>query len=180
MVIKKEDRPTALGTVRIVPMHRRHLRAVVRIERSVYPRAWTTALFLSELAQRKSRRYRVAASGLEVVGYAGLMMVEDEGHVNTLTVAPELQHRGIGTLLLADCARGAIERGARSLTLEVRTGNANAQALYRRFGFAPVGIRRNYYPETGEDAIVMWVHDVDTPAYAAKLHRIESRVLGRS
>ncbi|HVC70218.1 MAG TPA: ribosomal protein S18-alanine N-acetyltransferase [Acidimicrobiales bacterium] len=164
------------GAVRIGPLRRRHLRAVVRIEEDAYPRPWSANLFLSELAQRSSRRYIVGSIGPLVVGYAGLMIVEDEGHVTTLTVDPGWHHRGIGTVLLLDLARAAPGLGVKHLTLEVRVGNDPAQALYRRFGFAPVGVRKNYYAETGEDAIIMWVHDVDTADYAARLASIEAHL----
>jgi ribosomal-protein-alanine N-acetyltransferase len=164
------------GAVRIGPFRRRHLRSVVRIEEDAYPRPWSATLFLSELAQRSSRRYTVGTIGPLVVGYAGLMLVEDEGHVTTLTVDPAWHHRGIGTVLLADLARAAPPLGARHLTLEVRVGNTAAQALYHRFGFAPVGVRKNYYAETGEDAIVMWVRDIDSVAYAERLAAIEARL----
>jgi ribosomal-protein-alanine N-acetyltransferase len=164
------------GAVRIAPFRRRHLRSVVRIEEAAYPKPWSASLFLSELAQRATRRYTVANIGPLVVGYAGLMMVEDEGHVTTLTVDPAWHHRGIGTVLLGDIARAALPLGVRHMTLEVRVGNAPAQALYHRFGFAPVGVRKNYYPETGEDAIIMWVRDIDTPDYAERLASIDARL----
>ena len=169
-------RDDVLGAVRVVPMRRRHLRSVIRIEDACYPRPWSSTLFLSELAQRTSRRYTAATIGPMLVGYAGLMLVQDEGHVTTLTVDPDWHRLGIGTLLLLDLARAAPRLGARHLTLEVRTGNAPAQVLYRSFGFAPAGVRRNYYAETGEDAIVMWVHDIDTEGYAARLAAIEARL----
>jgi ribosomal-protein-alanine N-acetyltransferase len=70
--------------------------------------------------------------------------------------------------------RVALELGSRHLTLEVRVGNEPAIALYRRFGMAPVGVRRNYYPETGEDALVMWVRDIDSPTYDQRLAAIEA------
>ena len=169
-------RDDVVGALRIVPMRRRHLRSVVRIEEECYPRPWSATLFLSELAQRTSRRYTVATIGPMLIGYAGLMQVEDEGHVTTLTVDPTWHRHGVGPLLLLDLARAAPGLGARHLTLEVRAGNAPAQVLYRRFGFAPAGVRRNYYVETGEDAIVMWVHDIDTEEYAQRLALIEARV----
>lgn len=162
-----------VDAVRLAPMKRRHLRAVVRIEEDAYPQPWSATLFLSELAQRSSRRYMVATLGPMVVGFAGLMIVGDEGHVTTMTVDPAWHRHGIGTLLLLDLAGAAPGHGIRHLTLEVRVGNDAAQGLYRRFGFAPVGVRRNYYAETGEDAIVMWVRDIDTPEYSARLAAIE-------
>ena len=86
-----------------------------------------------------------------MVGYFGLMFVDDEAHLTTVAVTPEHQHRGLGTALLAAAAGIARDHGARHLTLEV-AGNERAQALYRRFGFAPVGVRKGYYQLTGEDA----------------------------
>jgi ribosomal-protein-alanine N-acetyltransferase len=171
---------SVLGAVRLSLLRRRHLRAVVRIEEECYPRPWSATLFLSEIAQRTSRRYTVATIGPLVVGYCGLMMVGEDGHVTTVTVDPAWHHRGIGTVMLLDVARAAPARGIRHLTLEVRVSNAPAQVLYRRFGFAPVGVRRNYYAETGEDAIVMWVRDIDSDAYTRRLARIDAQVRSRA
>jgi ribosomal-protein-alanine N-acetyltransferase len=153
----------------IGPMRRRHLRGVLRIEQQVYPRPWSMGLFMSELGYRGSRVYITARVGSTVVGYGGLMLVADDGHVTTLAVDPRWHRHRIGTRLLLTLARAAIERGARNLTLEVRVGNDAAQALYRAFGFAPAGIRKGYYAETGEDALIMWANDVDTPEYAHRL-----------
>lgn len=164
--------------VHIVPMRRRHLRAVLRIEAKVYPRPWSLSLFMSELALRASRAYYVARVGGAVVGYAGLMLTGDDGHVTTIAVDPAWHRRKIGTRLLVHLARQARRRGARNLTLEVRMSNAAAQAMYRQFGFQPAGIRKNYYAETNEDALVMWAHDIDTDAYAARLARIEAQIPG--
>lgn len=165
-------------TVVISPMRRRHVRAVLRIEEQVYPRPWTSALFLSELALRSSRAYFVARVGRQIVGYAGVMISFEDAHVTTVAVDPAWQRRGIATRLLVALARESLVRGAQHLTLEVRMSNKGAQALYRRFGFAPVGVRKNYYPETNEDALVMWVHDIDSPEYARLLAGMEARVPG--
>src|SRR5271169_4537096 len=133
------------GAVRIVALRRRHLRSVVQIEEANYPRPWSSTIFLSEIAQRRSRRYTVATIGPLVVGFCGLMTVAEDGHITTLTVDPAWHRRSIGTVLLLDQASAAPAHGVRHLTLEVRASNDPAQALYRRFGFAPVGVRRNYY-----------------------------------
>ena len=170
--MKLQDAPT----VELVAMRRRHLRAVLRIEQQVYPRPWSTSLFLSELALRSTRAYVVARVGRDVVGYAGLMMTLDDGHVTTIAVDPEWHQNKIGTRLLLWLAREGVARGAKSLTLEVRVTNRAAQDLYRKFGFVPVGVRKNYYQEVNEDAIVMWAHDVDEPAYAELLDSIERQL----
>jgi [ribosomal protein S18]-alanine N-acetyltransferase len=136
--------------VTIGPMRRRHLRAVLRIEQQVYPRPWSMGMFMSELGIRGSRIYLVA-----------------------------VWHRHkLGTRLLHALATSAVQRGAKNLTLEVRTSNHAAQSLYRAFGFAPAGIRKGYYVETKEDAIVMWANDVDTPEYARRLDDLAAAVPG--
>jgi ribosomal-protein-alanine N-acetyltransferase len=166
--------------VHLVPMRRRHLRAVLRIESQVYPRPWSLALFMSELGLRTSRVYTVARVRGVVVGYAGLMFTGEDAHVTTIAVDPTWHRHKIGSRLMAYMARVGAERGARHLTLEVRVSNLGAQAMYRRFGFRPAGIRKNYYVETNEDAIVMWADDIDSEAYAARLAEIESAIPGRT
>jgi len=159
-------------------MRRRHLRSVLRIEAQVYPRPWTLSLFMSELALRTTRAYYVARVGGLVVGYSGLMLSGEDAHVTTLAVDPAWHRHKIGTRMLANLVRQAGERGSRHLTLEVRISNEPAQAMYRKFGFRPAGIRKNYYAETNEDALVMWADDIDAPAYTERLANIEASVPG--
>jgi ribosomal-protein-alanine N-acetyltransferase len=161
--------------VEIIPMRRRHLRAVTRIEAQVYPRPWSHSLFVSELALRSTRAYFVAKVGRDVVGYAGLMMSMTDGHVTTIAVDPAWHRHGIGMRLLLALAHEAIERGATALTLEVRLSNKGAQEMYKRFGFTPVGVRKGYYADTGEDALVMWAYEVSEPPYRRLLEGLERR-----
>lgn len=170
--------PTGLA-VALSPMRRRHLREVLAIEAQVYPRPWSARLFEDEL-DRSNRVYLVARVGPTVVGYAGLLMIADDGHVATVAVDPAWQRRGIAVRLLAELVRGAIRLGANQLTLEVRVSNTGAQELYRRFGFAPAGARKAYYADNGEDAFVMWAHDVTTPEYEQRLRDLEGAVPGSS
>jgi [ribosomal protein S18]-alanine N-acetyltransferase len=160
----------------IVPMRRKHVRDVISIERRVYPRPWSAALFFSEISQRKTRHYVVALVRKEVAGYGGLMVHEDEGHITTIAVAPEVQHAGIGTRLMLDLMEEARNRHARTVALEVRVANWPAQRLYSWFGFRPVGVRKNYYAETGEDALVMWVDEVGGEEIESRLTRIRDAI----
>jgi [ribosomal protein S18]-alanine N-acetyltransferase len=155
--------------LRIEPMKRRHVRSVVAIEDRIFTRPWSAALYYSELAQPSTRRYFVAVVDGEVIGYIGCMLVVGEGHITTVGVAPEWHRRSIGMRLMLHLVRDVRALGATALTLEVRVTNTGAQELYRRFGFAPAGIRKNYYADVNEDAIVMWAHDVETDEYAARL-----------
>ncbi len=164
--------------VHVVPMRRRHLRSVLRVEAQVYPRPWTLGLFLSELALHTSRCYVVARVDGAVVGYGGLMFACDDAHVTTIAVDPAWHRNKIGTRLLATLAREAIRAGMRNLTLEVRVSNTAAQAMYQKFGFTAAGVRKNYYLESNEDALVMWAERIDEAAYARRLVAIEATLPG--
>ncbi len=161
----------------IEPMQRRHLRDAMPIEQRAYPTSWSRTVFESELDQVKngSRCYLAARAGKRVVGYAGLWFVDhpdgDEAHVTNVVVDPTRRREGIATRLLVALAEAAIERGCAAWTLEVRSSSDGALELYRRFGFAPAGVRKRYY-ENNEDAIVMWCHDIHTPEYADRLRAL--------
>jgi [ribosomal protein S18]-alanine N-acetyltransferase len=165
---------TGSPLVVITPMRRRHLRAVLRIEARSQPRGWSLGLFLGELARPEGRSYIVAKVDGQVVGFAGMLFIGDEGHLATISVDPSWRGHGVAARMMTVLCRQAIEGGATALTLEVRAGNDVAKSLYRRFGFAPAGVRREYYKESGEDALVMWAYDVDAPAYAERLGSIEA------
>ena len=158
--------------IEITRMRRRHLRGIMAIERQVYPRPWSPSLFVSEMTTGRNRAYLVALAGRAVIGYAGLISYGDEAHVTTIAVDPEFQRLKIGTRLLFELVREALELGARAVSLEVRVTNWGAQRLYGRFGFRPVGVRRNYYQETNEDALVMWTDNIRTREYHEQLERV--------
>jgi ribosomal-protein-alanine N-acetyltransferase len=162
--------------IEVLPMRRRHLKGVIAIERRIFPSPWSLGLYLSEISQPTTRAYYVAVVGPEVVGYAGMMMVVGEAHVTNIGVAPEWQRHGVGRRLLLQLAREARQRSAQHLTLEVRVSNVGAQALYHEFGFVPAGVRKNYYSEVNEDALIMWAHDIDTDGYGLRLDGIEARL----
>ncbi|MGK2930172.1 MAG: ribosomal protein S18-alanine N-acetyltransferase [Acidimicrobiales bacterium] len=183
-------RAAGRAQIRVEPMRRRHLRGVLRIEQDVNPRPWSLSLFLSELRYQDSRIYVVARAGIDIVGYAGVMLVAGDGHITNIGVNDAHRRHGVATRMMLVLARRALAEGAEALTLEVRMSNTGAQELYRRFGFAPAGVRKNYYPPSAnpppasgpqtteapdgnEDALIMWANDIDTPEYRARLFDIE-------
>ncbi len=153
-------------------MKRRHLRGVMAIERQVYPRPWSPNLFLSEMAETRNRCYLVARIDREVVGYGGLIGYGEEAHVTNIAVDPLHHRQKIGTRLLHDLIQNAILLGADAVSLEVRVSNWGAQRLYGRFGFRPVGVRKNYYQEINEDALIMWVDGIRSDEYQARLRAL--------
>jgi ribosomal-protein-alanine N-acetyltransferase len=158
----------------IAQMRRAHIRSIMPIEQQVYPRPWTAQVFVEELEQMRSgkRHYLVGTIADQLVGYGGLLYVEQDAHVTNIAVHPMWRSRGIATELLLDLAWEANRRGCAAMTLEVRNTNTSAQKLYQRFGFVPAGVRKKYY-ENRDDAIVMWCTDVQQQEFAARLQQIE-------
>lgn len=137
------------------------LEEVATLEMANQPSPWSERTLRDELAT-ENRTYLVA--GDETIhGFAGLMVVGDEAHVTNLLVHPDHRGRGIGRSLMVALIEAALERGARHLTLEVRTRNEAARKLYSRMGLAPVGVRPRYYGD--DDALILWAHDIDRPEY---------------
>ena len=156
----------------VTHMRRRHLRGVMAIERQAYVRPWSPNLFVAEMTEPTNRSYLVAKLDREVVGYAGMICYGDEAHITNIAIDPMHQGRRIGSRLLYEQVVRAIDMGTFAVSLEVRVTNWRAQRLYARFGFHPVGIRRNYYAELQEDALIMWTDDVRTEEYRQRMATI--------
>jgi ribosomal-protein-alanine N-acetyltransferase len=114
-----------------------------------------------------------------IVGYAGIWVMTDEAHVTTIASHPEMRGRGVGELLLVSLIHRATEIGARWMTLEVRASNAVAQNLYRKYTFKEMGMRRRYYSDNGEDALVMWTDALDSDSFGEALERNERKLVAR-
>ena len=175
---KRRDAPKPIDDLELTRMRRRHLRRVLAIESRVYPRPWSTTLFLSEMAQRSTRSYIVARHEGIVIGYAGMMFTGREAHVTNIAVDPDFHGRKVGTRLLLALCTEAIAKGAGTLSLEVRVSNVNAQAMYAKFGFSVTGVRKGYYVETNEDALVMVVDDARSTDYRLRLRAIREEIEG--
>lgn len=164
--------PEPLLRVDLARMRRRHLRSILKIEARVYPRPWSGSLFLSEMAQKSTRSYIVARLNGEVVGYAGMMFTGPESHVTNIAVDPDYHSSKIGSRMLLHLCTEAVARGADTISLEVRVSNDKAQAMYEKFGFSIVSIRRGYYIETNEDAYVMIVDDARSNEFRRRLEAV--------
>ena len=133
------------------------LTAIETIERASYPTPWSRSMFASELAKPSSISLGAfAADGDELVGYLIISRYVDAWHVMNVAVAPTYRRRGIAIALLERLFELTAGDGRRGYTLEVRVSNAAAIRLYERLGFKERGIRRGYYTDNREDAIIMW------------------------
>ena len=144
------------------------LDAVAALEAEVSDRPWSRQLFADELLVHHAQRHWLVAEQRlpqpAILGFGGMMYSLEDAHLMNVAVQPECQRSGVGRRLVANLVLEALERGARNLTLEVRVSNTSAIALYRRFRLAPVGSRPGYYPD-GEDALILWAHDIDRADY---------------
>jgi ribosomal-protein-alanine N-acetyltransferase len=156
------------GTWKIRPAERRDIGELLAIEEAQFPEPWTRQILLDEIENAETRRYTVATEKHRIVGYLGVMFVLDELHVNTIGTLPREEGRGIATSLLNDAWADARERGIRRATLEVAVSNQRAIDLYYRYGFRPVGVRKNYYEKSNEDALILWADLASEPLEAPR------------
>jgi ribosomal-protein-alanine N-acetyltransferase len=117
---------------------------------------WSEKSFEQEIKENPLAFYVVAETDGRIVGYAGLWFIEDEGHITNVSVHPEFRRRRIGEALISVLLAYTIKNGVLGHTLEVRVSNNAAISLYMKFGFESAGVRKGYYADNGEDAIIMW------------------------
>jgi len=142
--------------------------AMAALEGSNQPKPWSEGVFRDELAAA-NRVYLVAEED-ELIGFGGVMVVGDEAHITNLLVDPEGRRSGFGNQLMCGLIDAAIEKGAKHLTLEVRSRNEAARSLYAGFGLVPVGVRKDYYGD--DDALILWAHDIDSDEYQERLEAL--------
>ncbi len=148
---------------------------IMDIERECFATPWHESAYYTEIANR-SAYYIVACVDSTIVGYAGMWVIMDESHITTLGVARTQRGRKIGEQLLVGLLDEAIKRRARRSTLEVRQSNEVAQGLYRKYGFIPAAIRRGYYTDNHENAVVMWIDNLTSASYSNKYRVLKQRL----
>ncbi len=129
---------------------------IMEIEEKSFNPPWSREAFLLELTKNLLAKYIVAEVDGQVVGYGGIWLIIDEGHVTNIAVDEEYRGKGIGSKILEGLIQICRERNMTAMTLEVRKSNVVAQSLYRKYGFKEYGIRKGYYQDNNEDAIIMW------------------------
>ncbi|MCE5314846.1 MAG: ribosomal protein S18-alanine N-acetyltransferase [Armatimonadota bacterium] len=160
-------------------MRREDVPRVMEIERECFPTPWHESAYLTELANR-SAYYVVACVDSEIAGYAGMWIIMDEAHITTLGVARSNRGCKIGERLLVSLLDEAMCRSARRATLEVRQSNDVAQNLYRKYEFIPAAIRRGYYTDNQENAVIMWIDNMTTQAWLKKYRALKQQLYAGS
>ena len=138
----------------------RDLDGVLEVEGESFTNPWTRDMYAWELQNRAvCHIYVLRTDECRVAGFCALWLVVDEIHINNVAIRLHLRGRGLGTALLHHVFAEAGRLGARRATLEVRASNREALRLYARLGFAPAGVRRRYYSNPVEDAVILWRED---------------------
>ncbi len=155
--------------LRVRPLELQDLDAIERIERVSYPAGWSRAMFATELTKPSSVSLGALDGSGVLLGYVIVSRYVDAWHVMNVAVDPAQRRRGIASALLEQVLVVTAGDPHRGYTLEVRVSNTGAIALYERFGFHEKGIRRGYYTDNREDAVIMWRDPPAVPAAAADL-----------
>lgn len=146
----------------IIPMTVEHIDGVLAVEEATFSIPWTRKDFEREMTENNLAIYYVAVADGKIVGYAGMWHVITEGHITNVAVLEDYRKQGIGDALMEQLEQVAMKKEMIGITLEVRISNAPAQYLYHKHGYRAEGLRKNYYPDTHEDAVIMWKY---TPFY---------------
>lgn len=134
----------------------RDIKPMAEMDVLCFSAPWSEESFEKEIRENRLAFYIVAEIGDSMVGYAGLWCIVEEGHITNVAVHPDHRRKGIGEALVGVLLSHTIDIGILSHTLEVRASNQAAISLYTKFGFEPAGIRKGYYADNGEDAVIMW------------------------
>lgn len=140
----------------IETMRPQHLPQVMAIEKKSFAAPWSEGTYFREICENSYATYLVAMAEGTVVAYGGYWLILDESHITNIAVHPQWRRRGVGSHLLSALMYSALVKGAQRATLEVRKSNIGAQDLYKEFGFRVAGLRRAYYTDDNEDALIMW------------------------
>jgi len=140
----------------IIDMDLSHLDEVYVIECQSFAIPWTKNDLRKEMSENKHATYKVAINGDKIAGYAGMWQVVNEGHITNIAVSENHRRLGIASKLIEALTAHAKAQTLIGLTLEVRVSNEAAINLYKKYGFKPEGIRKEYYADTREDALLMW------------------------
>lgn len=131
---------------------------ICEVEMKAFTIPWSKEAFINELTKNNFAHYTVLEIDHEVVGYCGAWLIIDEVHITNIAILPEYRGMKLGEALLRKVMENFKKMGAKTMTLEVRVSNTPALSLYKKLGFQEGGIRKNYYTDNMEDALVMWVN----------------------
>jgi [ribosomal protein S18]-alanine N-acetyltransferase len=158
-----------------------HLSVVLELDQSCFGGLWTLEGYQRELNSANSDLLGLysAGSDLKLLAMGCFWSILEEAHITILAVDPQFQGQGLGQAMLFYLLKTACDRGLERATLEVRISNVEAIALYTKFGFKTAGRRRRYYQDNGEDALILWLGDIQYPKFQTTLTQWQTLVCDR-
>ena len=144
----------------IVPLELKYIDGVLEVDKLCFSIPWSRESFIDEVLKNKFARYVIAIYDDKVVGYAGMWLIAMEGQITNIATHPNYRGMGVASLMLESLLSICKEENVLAMTLEVRSSNFSALSLYKKYGFVQEGLRKQYYADNKEDAIIMWKHDI--------------------
>lgn len=149
-----------MNNLEIIPLTKEYIDDVVAIDTLSFAVPWSRESFVREVEINNSARYVAAKKDGLIVGYGGVWIIVDEGHITNIATHPEYRGTGIASKIMEALIEICKLEGVLSMTLEVRRSNTPAKNLYAKYGFIEEGVRKNYYSDNKEDAIIMWKRNI--------------------
>ncbi len=147
--------------VKIRKMDKKDIDQVMEIESIAYGKFfWPTEAFVAELENGLGYYFVAEDESKKIIGYAGFWLIYDEAHITTIAIHPDFRRQGLGDRLLQKMIEAGYEKNAKWFTLEVRASNIAAQNMYYKYNFKNLGLRKKYYQDNDEDALIMWTENI--------------------
>lgn len=175
-MIESTPRTDTCPPVFLQRMRLEDIEHISRLERRCYTLPWSSSAYVTEVGNPNAYYITAKDSDGTLVGYAGMWVIMDEIHITTIAVDPARRGLKIGERLLLDILEEGIAHGATRATLEVRERNTVAHNLYLKYAFEDVAVRKNYYSDNGENAIIMWANDLTSAPYQSLLRDHKQRL----
>ena len=162
--------------ITIKPMEKEDVASVVTIEAQAYgEHHWSEDSFLNEISNELARYYSAFDENGKLVGYAGCWQILEEVHITNIAVSPDFRRQGIGEMLLKQIIDDCYKNMAKYVTLEVRISNTPAINLYEKYGFKSFGVRKGYYQNNNEDALIMWTENIFYDKFKLNYEKLTSK-----
>ena len=147
--------------LKIIPMQKEYLDEVIKVEEQAYgEHHWSKESFFNELNNQLAKYYCAFDEQGELVGYCGCWQIMEEAHITNVAVSPNHRRQNVGEALLIAIIKSCYKEMIKYLTLEVRVSNEPAIKLYEKYGFKSLGVRKGYYQDNNEDALIMWTENI--------------------
>lgn len=171
----------ASRVLKIVPMQKEHLDEVIKVEEKAYgEHHWSKESFFNELNNQLAKYFCAFNEQGELVGYCGCWQILEEAHITNVAVSPDFRRQNVGEALLVAIIKSCYKEMVKYLTLEVRVSNEPAIKLYEKYGLKSLGIRKGYYQDNNEDALIMWTenifYDKFKSVYEQNLEKLNDKV----